>query len=68
MSLDPQHRYLILRRGVPVYTTDDVTMLLVYLWGRRLRDRYVVYDYERPYPWDTTDLCTWLKPLEAAAR
>ena len=67
MTLCPTHRYVILQRGIPVYTTDEVTMLVCYLWGRYIKDGYVVYDYEIPYPVDTPDLYAWLRPLEAAA-
>jgi hypothetical protein len=66
MSMHPQHRYLITRRGVPVFTTDDCPSLLTYLWGRDVKERYVVFDYERPYPVDTPDLSAWIRPLEAA--
>lgn len=66
MTVNPRHRYVILRRGVPVFTTDECAMLVPYLWGRDINDRYVVYDYERPYPVDTPDLLAWLQPLEAA--
>lgn len=65
--LSPTHRYVILRGGVPVYTTNDCQMLTHYLWGRDIKDNYVVYDYETPYPVDTPDLWTWLTQLEVKA-
>jgi len=67
MDLNPRHRYVLHRRGVPVYTTDDCAMLISYLWGRDIKHRYVVYDYEQPYPVDTPDLSAWILPLEAVA-
>jgi hypothetical protein len=67
MTMNPRHRYVILRRGVPVFTTDECALLVPYLWGRDIKERYVVLDFERPYPVDTTDLTTWMLPLEAAA-
>ena len=63
----PTDRYLILRRGQPVWTTHDVLGVVAYLWGRHLRDRYVVLDYERPYPVDTADLVAWSQCLEDTA-
>jgi hypothetical protein len=62
--VNPQHRYVVLRRGMPVFTTDDCRDLIPYLWGRNIKDRYVVLDYERPYPVDTPDLLAWLRALE----
>jgi hypothetical protein len=64
--MNAQHRYVILRRGVPVFTTDACTDLVTYLWGRDIKERYVVLDYERPYPVDTPDLLAWVSALEEA--
>jgi len=67
MMLCPTHRYIILRRGLPVFTTDDCDVLLAYLWGRDLQEQYVVLDYEQPYPVDTPNLVEWIAPLQARA-
>ena len=67
MVLCPTHRYVVLRRGVPVFTTDDHELLLAYLWGQDILDRYVVLDYEQPYPVDTPNLLEWMALLEARA-
>jgi hypothetical protein len=64
--MNPQHRYIVLRRGLPVFTTETCTNLVAYLWGRDIKDRYVVLDYEHPYPVDTPDLLAWIRPLEEA--
>ena len=62
--MDPQHRYVIHRRGVPVFTTDSHKWLICYLWGLDIKDNYVVYDYERPYPVDTPNLTAWIERLK----
>jgi hypothetical protein len=64
--LSPTDRYLIVRRGVPVFTTNDRDQLLPFLWGRDITHRYVVFDYETPYPVDTTNLTAWLDRLPPA--
>ncbi len=56
-------RYIVHRNGTPVYSCNELHDILLFLWGRQLRFKYVVYDYERPYPLDNPDLMTWLKPL-----
>ncbi len=66
--MNPQHRYIVLRRGLPVFTTETCTDLVVYLWGRSLTEGYVVLDYERPYPVDTPDVLAFIRPLEEAQR
>jgi hypothetical protein len=65
--MDPQHRYIIFRGSEPVYTSNSYKWLISYLWGRDIKDNYVVYDYERPYPVDNPNLTDWLERLEEAA-
>jgi len=63
-------RYLIVCEEEPVYATDSQDELLVYLWGRVLQRypggpfRYVVYDYEKPYPLKTLNLLDLLHALQ----
>jgi hypothetical protein len=66
MTLCPTDRYVVLRRGIPVYTTNECYRLIAYLWGLDIKDRYVVLDYERPYPVDTPDLCAWVEILKTS--
>jgi hypothetical protein len=67
-ALCPTHRYVVLSHGTPVYTTPDVDGILVYLWGRDIKDGYVVYDYETPYPVTHPNLTAFLARLRCAAR
>ena len=60
-GLCPTDRYVVHRNGTPVYSTNKLQEILLFLWGRQLRFKYVVYDYERPYPFDNPDILTWLK-------
>lgn len=62
--MSPTDRYVILRRGQPVFTTQDVNDLVPWLWGRDLKDGYTVLDYEHPYPVDNPDLLAWVQPLK----
>ena len=65
-------RYIVLYLGEPVYTTPWAHEVVLYLWGKPLREHpeapwdYTVLDYEVPHPVTTTDLCAWLGglPLE----
>lgn len=59
-------RYVILRRGRPVHGTNTCASVIAYLWGRDIRNHYVVLDYGRPYPWDNPDLLAWIVPLQEA--
>ena len=61
--LCPTNRYIVLRQGEPVLTSDDCDALVAYLWGRHIRDGYVVLDYEIPYPVDTPDLTAFIARL-----
>ena len=68
--MNPRHRFVILRQGLPVHTATDLTGVVASLWGRDLRERYVVCDYERPVVVDTPDLLEWRQrhwPQEAEA-
>lgn len=65
--LCPTDRYILLRGGLPVFTTSDLQDLVPWLWGRQLRRNYVVLDYERPFPVDNPDLLEWIKALEAVS-
>jgi len=66
MMLSPTDRYIVHRNGTPVYSTNELQDLVIFLWGRQVRFKYVVYDYERPYPFDNPDILAWIKPLLAA--
>lgn len=57
--MTPRHRFVITRQGIPCHTDTDLTGVVAYLWGRDLRQRYVVYDEERSVPVDTPDLLEW---------
>jgi hypothetical protein len=57
-------RYVVLRRGQPVFTTQNVQTLVLWLWGRDIRNTYMVLDYEKAYPVDNPDLCVWMERLE----
>jgi hypothetical protein len=63
--LNPHDRYVMHRCGVPVWTTNDRNYIVAWLWGRDIRDQYVLYDYERPYNVDTPDLLRWFQRLPA---
>ena len=67
VRLCPTDRYVVLRRGTPVYTTQDCEALIAYFWGRDIKDQYVVLDYECPCPVDNPDLLAWIQPLREAA-
>jgi hypothetical protein len=54
--LCPTDRYVVHCNGTPVYSTNELHDILLFLWGRQLRFQYVVYDYERPYPVDNPDI------------
>ncbi len=62
-GLCPTDRYVVHRNGVAVFSTNDLHDILLFLWGKQLRFKYVVYDYERPYPFDNPDIVAWIKPL-----
>jgi len=62
-GLYPTGRYVVHRNGIPVYSTNDLHDILCFLWGRQLRFTYVVFDFERPYPFDNPDILAWIKPL-----
>ena len=47
---------------------NDAEDLVAYLWGRDTRERYVVLDYEIPYPVDTPNLTAWYARLRAGQR
>jgi len=66
LTLSPTDRYLVHRNGTPIYSTNVLYEILRFLWGRQLRFQYVVYDYERAYPFDNPDILAWIKPLLAA--
>jgi hypothetical protein len=57
-------RYVVLKGTLPVFTTNDVQALLPWLWGRDLRDTYIVLDYEKAYAVDNPDLWAWMQCLE----
>jgi hypothetical protein len=58
------NRYIIFRRRRPVFATNDVQALVVWLWGRDLRDHYTVFDYDTAYPVDNPNLYEWMQRLE----
>jgi hypothetical protein len=58
--MKPTVRFLVLRQGCLVFTTNERRRLVAFLWGRDLKHGYVVYDYEQPYPWDDPDLLAWI--------
>ena len=65
----PTDRYVVLRRGEPVFSAASAEDLITYLWGRQIRRTpeapcdYTVLDYEVPHVVDTGDLCAWLARL-----
>ena len=59
-------RYIGHCNGTPVYSCDELQYLVIFLLGREVRCTYVVYDYERPYPFDNPNIAAWIKPLLAA--
>jgi len=67
--LNPTDRYVVLREGVPCFTTSRTKDLVPYLWGRIMRStpgapaRYVVLDYEVPYPIETSNIDAFVASL-----
>ncbi len=54
-GLCPTDRYVVHRNGVAVFSTNDLHDILLFLWGKQLRFKYVVYD--------NPDIVAWIKPL-----
>lgn len=65
--LCPKDRYMITRGGRPVFTTNDIRLIVPFLWGSDIKKGYVVFDWEHPYRVDNSDLLEWIKPLEEAS-
>ena len=66
-ELHPTARYIILREGQPVFTTNALRDVAGFLWGRRLCDTYSVLDYERVFPWNEADVLRFVETIRAAA-
>ena len=49
--MSPTDRFLVLKKGTPVFTSNDPHETALYMWGRS-SFTHSVYDYERPvkYP------------------
>jgi hypothetical protein len=68
-SLNPTDRYVLLRDGMPCFTTSRKKDLIPYLWGRIMWSaphapaRYVVLDYEVPYVVDTGNVDAFVASL-----
>lgn len=68
-ELHPTDQYVVLREGMPCFTTSRRQDLVPYLWGRIMRSRpgaparYVVLDYEVPYVVETGDIEAFVASL-----
>ena len=73
-GLTPTDRYVVLREGVPCFTTSRKKDLVPYLWGRIMRStpgapaRYVVLDYEVPYRIETSNIDALVASLPGCTR